>query len=367
MKKLVISRINHVTGEIDWSHEEIISKEQTAELFQKEYIPQAKDRLYIFPGCTIPRFKLKGMCEKYNIAISKTREKANIFIADPKSEFEKTYFNQVGWGFSAMRKPLLDFLRKSSSSLGELLQNMENLEEDVVIISHNASYTLSNQGLNGIKYVLIDEDDVENGKAYANEINALNESSQVRHYASDEAKAEFLAMTGSKTLYHQDAILKLINASAATIDESMYQSLRSMFNTKQDADIQVAMEAMANSDIESSITYLLLLYKEFGAHQLYNHPSKHHVNFKSLTKYLLGNTHNMHNLDIDNCVEILRDKKLLTSRNLEVFMTEAKQIVRESGETEYFKVTDVVPREDIQKIVEDTDAALTPKEPLTAL
>lgn len=368
MKKLVIFKVEPVTGRIEWDYAEHVVKEETDVLFQKEYIPQVKDRLYIFPGCTIPRFKLKPISEKYNIAISKTQDKANVIISDPNADIETKYFHTVGNCYEAMKQPLLDYLRKSTASLGELIQAMENSESDTVLVSCKAAYNLKEKGINGRLYKLVDEDDVEHGSAKPSDVNALVDSVHLRTYITDEAKAEFLAMVNAKKLYHQDAILKLINSNSAVIDESMYQSLRSMFESKNNADIQVAMEAMANCDIEKSITYLLLLYKEYGRYRLYNHPSKHHVNFKSLTKYLLGKGHYMNNLDIDNCVEILRDKGLLNSQNLAVFMKEAKEIVREKGETEYFIVTDVVPREDIQKIAEDTDAIQAPKEPeITAL
>lgn len=362
MKKLVIFRVAKDKPEIYWAYTDPVSKEETNPLFQKEYIPQAKDRLYIFPGCTIPRFKLKLVCDNYNIAISKTKDKANIIISDPDANIEDRYFKSFGNCYQAMKKPLLDYLRKSSASLGELIQAIENLEEDTVLIHNTAIYHFREWGLNGRRYIFIDEDDVEYGKYTTSEINCLPECISLRQYLNDEAKAEFLNMATAKKLYHQDAIIKLINGSAAVIDESMYQSLRSMFESNNNSDIQVAMEAMANCDIEKSITYLLLLFKEYGKDALYNHPSKHHVNFKSLTKYLLGKGHYMHNLDIDNCVEILRDKGLLNSQNLSVFMKEAKEIVREKGETEYFVVTDVIPREDIQKIVKDTDANNVVKE-----
>jgi hypothetical protein len=366
MKKLVISSTKG--NRFEWGMVDLVQKEETASLFQKEYVPKAKDRLYIFPNCTIPRFKLKALCDKYDLAMSKTREKANVLVGNATmKDMEKEFFTGEHYSHGAFKPQFLNYLRKLPVMIaGELITAIENLTDDIVILGRDATNHLKDHGINGIKYVLYDSTDEAQGKCKASDINSDDDYWYTRRYISPDAQAIFESWVATG-LYSQDAILKIINQNAPVIDEAMYQSLRSMFDGST-ADQQIAMEAMANADSQRSMPYLLLLYKEFGKEALYNHPAKHHVNFKSLTNYLFGSIRSIHNITIDDCVEILRDKNLLNSKNMAVLMTEAKGIVKESGETAHFMVTDVVPSEEIQKIITDTDIAEAPiVSPIAAL
>lgn len=362
MKKLVIS--NTKNNRFQWEVMDIVDKEETQSLFQKEYVPKAKDRLYIFPDCTIPRFKLKAFCDKYNIAISKTKDKANVLIGNAfLKDMETEYFTGRSYHYEIFKEPFLNYLRRLPVMIaGELITAVENLESDIILLCMQAYNVLKDVGMNGIKYQLYDNDDVEQENCTPSQVNSLESYTTARHYKSAEAQATFESFVATG-LYSQEAILKIINQDAPIVDEPMYQSLRSMFAGGVE-DQQVAMEAMANSNPQASMPYLLLLYKEFGEKQLYNHPAKHHVNFKSLTTYLFGSK-SAWRVTIDDCVDILRDKNVLNSKNMAILMTEAREIVKEGGETEHFVVTDVAPSEEIQKIIEDTDLQEAPivKEP----
>lgn len=362
MKKLVIS--NTKGNRFEWEVMDIVNKEETQSLFQKEYVPKAKDRLYIFPDCTIPRFKMKAFCDKYNIAISKTKDKANVLIGNAfLKDMETEYFTGRNYHYEIFKGPFLNYLRRLPVMIaGELITAIENLESELVLLCMQGYRTLEETGINGIKYKLYDDADVEHGNCTASQVNSLESYTTARHYKSAEARAIFegFVTTG---LYSQEAILKIINQDAPVVDETMYQSLRSMFAGGTE-DQQVAMEAMANSNPSESMPYLLLLYKEFGEKELYNHPAKHHVNFKSLTTYLFGSK-SAWRVTIDDCVDILRDKNVLSSKNMAVLMAEAREIVKNEGETGHFVITDVVPSEEIQKIIEETDLSEAPIAPPT--
>ena len=80
-----------------------------------------------------------------------------------------------------------------------------------------------------------------------------------------------------------------------------------------------------------------------------------------MTKYLdLGYKGS---IDIDGIVTTMRDKHLLSSKNMKIVMTEAKQVVLDGGETECFKITGVAPSDEIQQIINDTDASLIANQP----
>jgi hypothetical protein len=254
--------------------------------------------------------------------------------------------------------------------VGTLITELENDIHDTFYMDWHCQHKLSNFGIYRSKYYLVDADEVENRGLPASSINSLVEVVTNRMYKTPELEAEFLSLV-SKGLYHQDALINLINKDSAKIDEAMYQSLRTMFGGSQ-ADQQIAMEAMANSDPDASMVYLLLLCKEFHS-ALYNHPAKHHVNFKSLTQYL-GFKRYEYSLTLDDIVDTLKEKGLLTSANMSLIMDQAKELVRASGETEHFIATDVVPTPEIIEIMATTDAknapiveVPAPETPLTAM
>ena len=64
-------------------------------IIKEVYTPQKNDKLYLFPECTIPRFKLKPFCDKYNVSIIRDINKANILFTK-NNVIKEQYFNDSG-------------------------------------------------------------------------------------------------------------------------------------------------------------------------------------------------------------------------------------------------------------------------------
>ena len=326
--------------------------------FIHEYKPTPGDRIYIFPNSSVPRFKLKSFCDKHNVSISKTKDKANILVADPDKVLESITINRTWTEHHIYKEPLLKVLRNLSDSMTNgLTQAILNSPENTFLLGRDFTKFLKEK----LYFKFISEDDVEDAIKEglpAPEVNYVYDYSSAP-MVSASSEADYVSFTNT-TFYHQDALNAVISEENIVINEELYQGFNSLLNSKNDEDHQIAMEGMANSNYKESMAYILLLFYEYN-NEFTNHPSKHHVNFKSLVKYL--NLPYRWTIDIDYIVKVLREKEVLTSANMAVVMKEAKKHVIENGETTCFKVTDVAPSDDIQAIMDETDAKLIPQQP----
>lgn len=354
-KKIFIENVTDRV--IDWQEVYFLDKENSKGLLQ-EYKPTAGDRIYIFPDSSVPRFKLKSFCDKHNVAISKTKDKANILVADPNKIFDNISIERIWLDHFIFKDALLGILRKLPDSMTNgLTQAVENSTENKFALGRAFSKYLQDK----LYFKFIDEDDVE--KAIEEglptpEINYEYCHSSIK-IVEPKSEAEYISILNAN-IYHQDALNSLVSEENVIIDEELYKGFKSLLSSRNQDDHQIAMEGMANSNYKESIAYLLLLFYEFH-YTLWNHPSRTHVNFKSLTKYLdLGYKGS---IDIDCIVTTMRDKHLLSSKNMKIVMTEAKQVVLDGGETECFKITGVAPSDEIQQIINDTDASLIANQP----
>lgn len=342
---------------INWQEVYFLDEEYSKGLLQ-EYKPTAGDRIYIFPGSSVPRFKLKSFCEKHNVAISKTKDKANILVADPNNIFDNISIDRIWLNHFIFKDALLNILRKLPDSMTNgLTQAVENSTENKFTLDRGFSKYLQEK----LYFKFIDEDDVE--KAIEEGLPAPEINYEYCHNAikivEPKSETEYISILNAN-IYHQDALNSLVSEENVIIDEELYKGFKSLLSSRNQDDHQIAMEGMANSNYKESIAYLLLLFYQFH-HTLWDHPSKSHINFKSLTKYLdLGYKRS---IDIDDIVTTIRDKQLLSSKNMKIIMTEAKQVVLNGGETECFKITGVTPSDEIQQVINQTDAKLNVNHP----
>lgn len=355
-KKILIEDVTDRV--ITWREVYLKDNNNLKDNFIHEYKPTAGDRIYIFPDSSVPRFKLKSFCDKHNVAISKTREKANILVGDPEKLLNNIGSSRMWVDHHIFKQHLLNILRKLPDTMTNgLTQAVENSTENTFILGRNFSTYLEEK----LYFKFIDADDVEKAIEEGLPVPEINYEYEYNTICivDEDQEAEYVFILSSK-IYHQDALNSIVSEENVIIDEELYNGFKSLLNSGNREDHQIAMEGMANSNYKESITYLLLLFYEFH-NTLWDHPSKHHVNFKSLVKYLdLGYKGS---IGIDGIVKCLRDKKLLTSKNMNIVMTEAKQVVLNQGETECFKVTGVAPSDEIQQIIDETDASLLANQP----
>ena len=62
---------NNYSNVLEYKSVEVFNESPSLKILKGLYVPVAKDRLYIFPDCNIPRFKVKGFCEANNLSVAK--------------------------------------------------------------------------------------------------------------------------------------------------------------------------------------------------------------------------------------------------------------------------------------------------------
>lgn len=323
--------------------------------FIKTYTPTPKDKIYIFPDSDVPRFKIKGFCNKYNVSIAKYKESANILVGSPEA-LTADLWDWENYDYFMYKSYFLNIL-KLATRVGDvkyvkLIQDINDNPESTIIIDNGARYNLSNSGLNGytFQFLYADEDDpsiiptvLDRGKYY---------------FQTTDEQIKMLAYLENTTIYHRDALLNILNEDLV-IDQEMYEGLRNMFDSSNRADHKVAMEGMANSDYLKSALYLLFLFKDYR-HQIYNSDTKHHVNFKSLCKFFNHNAGS--HLNLDDIMDKLIEKDVLNASTLTTLLELATKEIQDSHDMKHFVIKVVEPTEEAKAIAAKNTPVVVPTE-----
>jgi hypothetical protein len=260
---------------------------------------------YYLPDVNIPRFKLKLFTDKANAKSTMSTEKADyIFIGSiPNSRHVNSLTNKevtyqsykkindiLGNNFINTLRTVPEFL----PVYDQLLKDFEMFD----IIFSNETMAKMDKFLRDKlhKYIWF-------GYGYDN----LN----------------FISLKSPKLiskLRFESELLSLLNEDSVVITDEKQKELQAMFDSKQDDNIILAMEIMANSNYEESIlnNYMLLItnlgiiasYKESG-----------HRNFQSFLMFYGLDIRNLssriRNIDVDYMAGFLKDYGRLTAENME--------------------------------------------------
>ncbi len=301
--KIIKPRI--VTGFLRSDVKEVLS-------INSNWEPKDNEKIYFFPGCTVPRFKVR---DKYAVTIKP--ENATVAFVNPKnligSDTTFEYFKNL---LPISRDELqnivnayIDFDRKLL--LNSLMQIP--IEQTFLTVEFYDTYRYYNKifKLNGENtYVnkLLDGDT----PLYTRINESFKESNQLLGCLPN---SEINKLTCN--IYLQDDILKRLNEGNLIITEEKYLELQAFGKTNDKDNRVLMMELMANSNFEKSIFYLLLLLKEFGKH-IYDYKEVDHVNFKSLLNFLDLTKKDIEfssNLHINKITAILQKHKKFTKEN----------------------------------------------------
>ena len=375
-------------------------------IIKKVYTPQKNDKLYLFPECTIPRFKLKPFCDKYNVSIIRDINKANILFT--KNNFiTDQYFNDSGsypgrlegidkeyfvnylkivaisiFKYNKQFPPCLVSIDNFSTEAIEMsyletdylellmyLSKQTN-KEDLVIydfvnfistiskatdkfiyLEHNLVWKLTRYGFNQICLDFGVDDILK--ETYVTE-------DAFMYFIDDEKEKLFDNLISNMNVYTEDSLLEQIN-SELQMDEDLYKGICNLFDSNADDSIVIAMEAMANSNYKESAPYLLLLFNKYQG-DISNSRTRNHVNFKSFLTYF--NLHTRSSLDIYDIIERLIGKNILNTKNFKIIEPLLLETMRNSGEQNtygdknnfpFYVIDTIKPNDYIQNIIEKTD------------
>lgn len=288
----------------------------------------AGDKVYIMPGVTIPRYKIRETGKDIGFDIVRSRTKATKVVYNKKQVIDEMIDKRSEMGMKiADLKKVLDFYYMQMPELDDpdaaihITLDWSIFRTLTAIHSHNAGYSLDNAHYYTYRFK---ED------TYEELINDL--------------------IANPKTLISDKDVMKQCNGSQPLNAES-YARLVSMFSSAQNQEI--ALELLCNCDYDQSMIYILKLLSRFNFRGM---PGTNHVNYKAFRNYM--NTHwqidpNYYGGDIIDIIRKLAEKDKLKREYLNEFKDEILKHVKTYGENSIFTISAIQMKEEYkQKIVE---------------
>lgn len=349
---------NNNTVTLDLQYEFVEVVEHTVKLNEK-YVPTNGDKLYIYPECNIPRFKIKTFTEANNIAVVKYKEKANIHFSNSRFlslnvyNLDRYYKVKTTSLQSVFNKIPARYLKDHQ----DFITDLKNYTEPYVLVNRSQFYKFSNgyHSICGVIAYLKDADhfiDVDNplmdnaSKINPDLIDYTEDTSNLIELTTENT--ENISKLLSYTVYHEKALVTLLN-SDIIMDQDLYEGCVNLFKSKDSDNHKIAMESMANCNYVESCVYLMLLVREYRT-KMYNSDMKHHINFKSFLKFFDLTLNN--NVNYDDIVDKLIEFNKVTRKNINLLLPLATEEVNDTGNTTYFKHTGVSPTPDILELIE---------------
>lgn len=356
-----IHRIHKDNGypQFDYTIEKVMSepdfnrKDVSKFIGTRVYTPKAGDKIFFVSGCDVPRFKVKQLCQKYDIALVKFQDKADVKFIGPQvihDLFTSHYESLLSKSY------LLDYLHQVLGDTDvrylSFINDIKNSDVTTVAIHHNPLSELKDKIWFQLKLF-------RGNNADRTEGGMLNRHGYLK-LVDIAAYNQFMDLCTDVRYFNQDDIMKIIN-SGTVMDEELREQTKRLFDSKDVGNHRVAMEAMANCDYEASAVPLLLLMKDFG-NIMYACNTKNHVNFKALLKFF--NVVNLQNISFDNIISSLRYQKILTTSNLKMLIPDIKYDISIRSRSGSFDVTEITLKEDIKAevIVDGVDAEMVEEE-----
>lgn len=306
---------------------------------KKDWTPDPKDRVYFFPGCSVPRFKVR---EKYKTTI--------------KPEYATAAFmSPIGVKSS---EDMFDVIAKAVLVDGKIL---EDWFEGIYGDDHHFVIKYKSLLLNCEDRVVVDENHLyrlkygcpKNATKFPKTFSRWSVDFREKDYELNESDPlTFMSpVIGSSLaklkcpIYNQDAILKLLNEDNVVIDEKRYEELRLMANSNDKENIILVMELMANANFKKSFVYLLLLLKEFNSEITARRKEIKHVNFAALLTFLELDPKKLDGINIEQLMTGMKKHKQFTRSNIQRLTQFFIPDSNRSFDTEHFTVGPVLKPE----------------------
>lgn len=267
--------------------------------------------IYFDDTCRVPRFKLGELCGKQGIKVIRDRDKADAVIYG--SKFTETLFSNRTFDSFNYKADLIVQAKKVKAKrnlITEILPLVEACESDVIFLDGYRD------NANGNECKLSVQKTDKKDEAPSFDIDYIE--------VADESK--YLLATQKSNMIHQDVILEQL--SSIVMDEPMYRSVCSMFESPDTSNHLVAMEVMSNTAYRKSIVYILNLMRKYYQVAIKNVHAKSNISFKALREYLEYEP-NYQERSLDAIVNKIVEKNALSESNykliLKLIMEEEKE------------------------------------------
>jgi len=345
---IVIDSINFVIGVATYKKKLISAKENLSadalpELFSAagEFVPTKGGKMYILPGATIPRFKLREFLKQEDMSIAKGPQGAKVAVVGEDTPL--SIVKAVTYSYCYDKDDILRTLSKGpkTTSLITLAEELRrsDVNEDVMVETYSvmqAIHVFHNANLH-----------------YSPSTN------QAFVWIADEAALDNFekVMELNLPIINEDSILKHLG-SGTTMDKSLFDNMCGMFNSSDSSNHILAMEAMANCDYEKSAVYLLQLISRYAI-KMKNCKEVKHVNFISMLKFFGMKEPVV--MQIDTIMGKMIERKLLNSTAKSEILRLAAENIDLEVDSCYF-MADVKLKEEYELEIEKGDEYMKSRE-----
>jgi len=306
----------------------------------KEYQFSDSDKIFFMPGCTVPRFKVKQLCEATGMSVVKNPDNATVIIKGDNTEKEIIQEEYISRYITV--EECLEWIEKNYSvgNIGTLSIKQELSKDDtfdlVVLYGFNVYRTMTTGARD------------ENYSWVKQTINCPINSIYV--WVSEDKKLRDFdkILEKMKPIVYQNNLLAIINSSNVMTEE-MYHEAAKMFESDDSNNHVLAMELMANCDYQKSAIYLLLLLKNYSS-KIKNRKEKDHVNFRSLCSFFNISADDF--ITLDEIIEICTRINAIGTEELSLLMKIVKEDMSDSLSSTFFRVKDIEPNDNLTEAIE---------------
>ena len=277
-----------------------------------------KEKIYFLPGTNVPRVKLKDLFADTRSKTCRNYEEADKIIVG-KNTINKLF--TTSWGRVYKTKFLTKFI-DLLKDLGYVFDERDLKKIEDSLEFYDSEYVECNYlnvlNQNSFKQKVIS---AHGDKIYEQLTKHNSDSWGTIYRLSDYCSEDMYDfLTQATCFYHEKGLLKLLNGEEATvIDEKMYNALKDMFESPDTDNVTLGIEILANSNYDESMPYILLIMNKYSD-QIYNSPTKKHVNFKALMSYLsLGSNPHVYS---EQAFDILENTNNFTLENVSILFKE---------------------------------------------
>ena len=302
------------------------------------YLFKPTDKLFFLTGCTVPRFKVKQLCEVTGMARVKAIENSTVIIYGNKTE--KDIIELTTSYYNVNKDLFLKFIANNYSETTPEIEELKTILNDpetfhvVQLDNYNVKYVMQGQNPNA-SWVKVRVDD----KQFSYETLWKTEENKIDSFDK--------MLESGMTIVHQNDLLNIININNL-MDQEMYEQTDKMFNSEDVNNHVLALEIMANCDYEKSALYLWLLIKDHR-NKIYDRPESRHVNYQALCNFFnIRRDHRVY--DIEDIVKDLSKRNLINSSHKELLYNLSKEERSDSLNTRYYTVTNIIESEELERV-----------------
>ena len=258
-------------------------------------------KLHLTKSCTIPQFKREKFQEQHNVTFVRDITKGDYCVVGNKFLNKEVDFVGNSWMYK-------------SSDIIAILNEIAKTKP--LHAFHEKMIKLFND--EKIEYVAFyrwNQCDIEEAMYIAYNINLTQTPRRITSYfhvtSNPTVISSLDSLFNNNTIISQSVILK--NLNSVVINNEQYEMLADLFNSRDEANVTLAIETIANSDYEKSAGYIMKLLFHYST-RIYSSRSRTHVNFKSMMNFFGLSS----SWSIQDLLEALENKNLLSHRNLQI-------------------------------------------------